>query len=157
MKRYCIAFLLLLAIGTANAQDDSSYAVVRHPETGQPISSRHPVYDSRDRLAVEVTYLYGDDGVVAERSLQSFDKHQYKLRKECYTADDELIFVEEYRWGRFKEGRPRRVRKFLTIQYDADGTATKSAYRYCYFNHKRYIFLNGKLIYRPTKPTDKQP
>lgn len=151
MKIFCVAILFLLMLGEANAQDDSLNVVVRHPETGLLISSQHPVYDSHGRLAVVVTYLYGDDGVVVERNLQSLDKHQYKLRKECYAADDKLIFVENYRWSRFKEGQYRRVRKFRTILYDEDGTQTQSTYRYYYFKHKRYIFLNGKLIFSPSK------
>lgn len=157
MRKYCIAILLLLLpLVGVYAQDDSlTYQIVRHPESGILMQSIHPVYDSRDRLAVEVCYYYGENGMVEKRALQSFDRHASKLRREEYTADDELLFVEIYRWYRNKDGESRRVRMFRTIQYEEDGTVTRSTYRYYYFMQKKYIFLNGKLIYS-AKTTEEQ-
>lgn len=151
MKKYCIlGLLLLLVLGQTHAQNDSlTYQVGIDTLSGKLLWSKHPVYDSRNHLAVVVTYSYGEDGTVVERVLQSFDKHEYKLRTEHYTADDELLFVEEYRWCRFKEGEQRRARMMRTIQYEEDGTATKSTYRYFYHRGERYIFFNGKRIHIP--------
>lgn len=146
MKIYCLGLLMLLAMTTAMAQDDTlGYRIVR--EGGRLVSSYHPIYDQHDRLAVEVRYYYDSNGVVERRVLQSLDKHGYKLRKEEYTADDELLFVEQYRWCRHVVGKLRQVRMFRTISYETDGSTIKSTYRYFRLRKGNTItFLNGRRM-----------
>lgn len=136
--KHSIMLLLLCAAVAVQAQE----AQVMRDGDGRPTTSRHGVYDSHDRLAVEIEYGYGDDGVVASRTLRQFDRRGRVTREETYTADEYLIFVQEHKYDR----RGRRVRTLQT-SYDDNGEKTVSRFDYRYSaDGKRETFLNGISI-----------
>lgn len=137
MKRAAMLLLLCAALAV-QAQE----AQLTRDGDGRLTASRHGVYDSRDRLAVEIEYAYDDDGVVASRTLRQFDRRGRITREETYTADEYLIFVQEHKYDR----RGRRVRTLQT-SYDDNGEKTVSRFDYRHTaDGKVETLLNGISI-----------
>ena len=109
---------------------------------GRLLTSRHAVYDSHDRLAVEIVYGYGDSGVVETRTLRQYDRQGHLVREETYTADEYLIYTVDNKYDR--QGRLVR-----TVQTDIDDNGVKSISRleYRYLRDgTRETYLDGKRL-----------
>ena len=91
--------------------------VLKHNADGRLASSRHDIYDSHDRLKVQIEYTYNDStGAVETRTLTGYDKKGRKSRTEIYSADDLLLFSDTFHYSR--DGRLRyRIQK----SYDENG------------------------------------
>lgn len=108
----------------------------------QVASSQHDVYDSHDRLAVRIVYTYTDSGIVDTRTLKQYDKQGRVTREETYTADEYLIFVQDYRYD--KKGRRTRTTQ---TSYDDNGEKTVSRFEYRYTADGRTeTFFNGRPL-----------
>lgn len=135
--KHIIILLLLCAAVTAQAQSQVTY-----DSGGRLLSSRHGVYDSHDRLAAEIIYAYSDGGVVETRTLRQYDRRGRVTREETYTADEYLIFVQDYRYD--KKGRRTRTTQ---TSYDDNGEKTVSRFEYRYTADGRTeTFFNGRPL-----------
>ena len=117
-----------------------------YDESGRLASSKHNIYDNKDRLAVAVVYGYGEKGVVEERQLISYDAQQRISKRMIYAADEVLLMEETFKydkWGNlikrvqylYDEGNQKIV-ETRRYRYSKDGTVQSRRY-----------YLDGVLYY----------
>lgn len=117
-----------------------------YDESGRLVSSKHNIYDNKDRLAVAVVYGYGEKGVVEERQLISYDAQQRISKRMIYSADEVLLMEEAFKydkWGNlikrvqylYDEGKQKIV-ETRRYRYSKDGTV-----------HSRRYYIDGVLYF----------
>lgn len=111
-------------------------------------SSTHYIYAVGGNLAMSVEYVYtADTGVVAKRTVSTYDKHERLKIVEQFTADELLILSEKYKYDR----RGNLVRRTQTSYYDEEVVTNTERRRYTYDRNGNWIqcryFMNGKEMY----------
>lgn len=112
------------------------------------ISSTHYIYAAGGNLAQTVTYTYStDSGIVKERTVSNYDRHERLASIEKYTADELLLMTEKYKYDR----KGNLVRRVQTFYNDDDVTVTTEKRVYTYDNHGNWTQCrysqNGQPLY----------
>lgn len=141
----CLLLLFLPLAGKAQAPQ------CIYDESGRLVSSKHNIYDDRDRLAVAMVYDYSEKGVVENRQLISYDAQQRISKRMIYSADEVLLMEEAFKYDKFgnlvkrvqylyDEGKQKIV-ETRRYRYSKDGKVLHCRY---YLDGKLYLEEDGK-------------
>lgn len=115
---------------------------------GRLYSSTHYIYAEGGNLVMTIEYIYDlDSGVVAKRTVSTYDKRERLASIEQYTADELLLWTERRKYD--KKGNLKK--RTQTFYNDDEVTVTTETRTYTYdrrgnWTHCRYA-LNGQPMY----------
>lgn len=115
---------------------------------GRLYSSTHYIYAEGGNLVMTIEYIYDlDSGVVAKRTVSSYDKKERLVSVCQYTADELLLVSEKRKYDR----RGNLVKRVRTFYNDEEVIVNTEKRVYTYDRHGNWIhcryFLNGKQEY----------
>ena len=137
-----VCLVMLLSPLSSKAQ----MPLCTYGDTGRLVSSKHNIYDDKDRLAVAVVYNYGENGVVENRQLIAYDAQQRLSKRIIYAADEVMLMEETFKydkWGNLT----KRVQQL----YEEGKQTIVETRRYRYSKEGKVLhcgyYLDGKLYY----------
>ncbi len=129
--------------------DGDILRVMEFDMEGRLASSTHYIYGSGGNLVQTVSYAYNeaDSGVVMERTVTLYDKHERPVSINTYTPDELLLVAEKMKYDRRGNNTQRRI-----TYYDEESTIVSVERRsYTYDRHGNWTScrysLDGKEIY----------
>ena len=129
--------------------DGDILRVMEFDMKGRLASSTHYIYGSGGNLVQTVSYAYNeaDSGVVMERTVTLYDKHERPVSINTYTPDELLLVAEKMKYDRRGNNTQRRI-----TYYDEESTIVSVERRsYTYDRHGNWTScrysLDGKEIY----------
>ena len=129
--------------------DGDILRVMEFDMKGRLASSTHYIYGSGGNLVQTVSYAYNeaDSGVVMERTVTLYDKHERPVSINTYTPDELLLVAEKMKYDRRGNNTQRRI-----TYYDEESTIVSVERRsYTYDRHGNWTScrysLDGKEVY----------
>ena len=128
--------------------DGDVLEVRQYDQRGRLYGSTHCIYAEGGNIAMSIEYNYSSDsGVVAKRTVSTYDRNERLVSVEQYTADELLLWAEKRKYD--KKGNLKKRTQTFFDDGNTETTVEQRIYsydRYGNWTSCRYV-LNGKPMY----------